>query len=199
MACCSCTHTPSVVDLPFLEQYAREPGNGLIADHTTNGIHTTVRLVPGAIGALREDLTAKDSCHARLKELLDFHDKQLCFVLNLAPDTAHYKGDVMYAGVRTVEEFKEQAFALNFSWADEVELHCDSEVYRPVLSTLENTYSLTKDRNVVLVFSPESRTDSAFFHSKDLELVVHDNWLGTGLQHFKFHRVDLQKVPAPTV
>lgn len=199
IAYCSCTHAPRVVDLPFLEQYAQEPDNGLVADHTTNGIHTTVRLVPGAIGALREDRTANDSCHDRLAELLDFHAHQLCFILNLAPDTAHFKGDIMYAGVRTKEQFTEQAFALNFSWADMAELHCDKEIYRPVLSTLENTYSLTKDRNVILVFSPKSNTDSAFFRSKDIELVVQDDWLGTGLQHFKFRRADLQKVPAPTV
>ncbi|MBS1581097.1 MAG: hypothetical protein JST66_02750 [Bacteroidetes bacterium] len=130
---------------------------------------------------------------------LQAHGQQLCFVLNLAPDTTHFKGDVMYAGVRNVEEFKEQAYALNFLWEEHVELHCGESIYRPVLSTLENTYGLSKDRNVVLVFAPPTLTDSSFFGSETLDLVVDDDQLGTGTQHFKFQRADLRNVPRPMI
>jgi hypothetical protein len=187
------------VDLGFLEGYTRKAENGLTRARTVNGIRTTVSLIPPAIGALRELKGATDSCGPGLAQLIALHDDQLSFVLNLAADGEHAQGDVMYAGVNDAESYKRQAFNLNFSWDQYVELRCGDQRYVPVLSTLENTYGLTQDRNVILVFAPPLASDSAFYASETLDLVVHDEWFGTGSQHFKFQRADLQKVPAPTI
>jgi hypothetical protein len=187
------------VDLGFLEGYARNAENGLTRSRAVNGIRTTVSLVPPVVGALREWKRSTDTCGPALDQLIDQHNDQLSFVLNLAADGEHAQGDVMYAGVTDLESYKQQAFNLNFSWDQYVELRCGDQRYAPVLSTLENTYGLTHDRNVVLVFAPPTTGDSAFYASETLDLVVHDAWFGTGSQHFKFQRADLQKVPAPTL
>lgn len=199
--CTSCMWTDRPMGLAALEAYARMPEHGLVRGRTVNGITTTVRLQPPAIGALREHASMGPTGRAdsSFNELLERHGQQLCFVLNLAPDSVHFNGDVMYAGVRNVNEFKEQAYALNFSWEERVELHCGAATYHPVLSTLENTYGLSKDRNVVLVFAPTAAMDNDFFGSETLELVVDDDQLGTGTQHFKFQRADLRNVPRPTI
>lgn len=175
-----------------LQEYVAEPGNGLIRSRTVEGIRTTVSLYPPELNALRE---AKSSAIGHeLVELIEQHAGQFYFVVNLATDGVARTGDVMYTGVRDVEAFKQQAYDLNFAWEDMVSLRCGDATYRPVLSTLENTYGLTKDRNVVLVFTPPGKDDPDFFSSPFIELEITNDLFGTGVQHFKFRRSDLQKV-----
>jgi len=165
-------------------------GNGLIRARTANGIRTTVRLQPPEAqqGAQANESNADSLANgARRTSPGD----QLTFVINLATDGEHRKGDVMHAGVRDVADLIEQAYLLNFSWEEEVVLRCGDNSYRPVLSTLENTYGLTPDRNVVLVFAPDRENDTAFHSSPNLDLILNCGQLGTGIQHFKFNRTSL--------
>jgi len=192
---CGCHNGPGMLDLPGMLAYANDPGNGLIRSRDVQGIRTTVRLIPPQLEALRE----RTASITDLDQAMIQQGKQLCFLVNLGPDGHHFKGDVMYSGVRNKEDFMQQAYDLNFNWEAMVTLRCGNRSYAPVLSSLENTYSLTKDRNVMLVFVPETSGDSAFYGSDQLELVIADEHLGTGIQHFTFDRAALRKVPQPTV
>jgi hypothetical protein len=195
-----CAWHEGPVDLIRLERYVRNEANGLVRSRSANGITTTVRLVPPELAVLRDLRYGRiDTTTQTLSGRILEQERQLCVVVNLAPDTLHYKGDVMRAGVRTIPELKEQALLLNFNWEDMAELKCGGNTYRPVISSLENTYGLSKDRNVVLVFVPEQGSDNSFYTSDELELTIRDQVLGTGIQHFKFTREALRKVPSPIV
>ncbi|MDQ3102135.1 MAG: hypothetical protein M3R08_12160, partial [Bacteroidota bacterium] len=102
---------------------------------------------------------SNDSCGSSLEELQTRYRQQLSFLINVAPDGNYVQGDIMYRGVDDVASFKKQAYELNFLWEQTLELRCGSARYKPVLSTLENTYSLSQDRNILVVFVPEDKND----------------------------------------
>lgn len=189
----------SPADITSLERYANDPENGLVRQRTVNGITTSIRILPSELCALREFRMNGDSCASELETLLAQHRGQMSVTLTFAPDGVHSKGDIMYSGVTDRSAFIERALAMNFDWQERVELRCGDVSYHPVLSTMENTYGLTEGRNIVLVFAPNSRTDTALFASPELDLVLHDDHFGTGTQHFKFDRSDIEKVPQPKV
>ncbi|MBK9288487.1 MAG: hypothetical protein IPN38_12575 [Flavobacteriales bacterium] len=192
---CRCSDSAKPLRLNEMLAYANAPENGLVRSRDVQGIRTTVRLIPPQLEALRDRVTNATDLDSAVKE----QDRQLCFLVNLGPDGKHFNGDVMYSGAQSKEEFLQQAYDLNFNWEAMVSLRCGGRTYAPVLSSLENTYSLTKDRNVMLVFVPETSGDPAFYGSEQLELVIADEHLGTGIQHFTFDRAALRKVPQPTV
>lgn len=163
-----------------------------LRSRVVNGIKTTVRVISPSTEALRAFKNEQnDSCGLSLEVLEDQYRRQLSFLINIAPDGERVEGDIMYRGVADEAAFKRQAYELNFLWEEAVELRCGNARYRPVLSTLENTYSLTHDRNVLVVFVPEHESDTIFYGSSDLDLIIDDQWFGTGVQHFKFKRSDV--------
>lgn len=188
------------MDAAGIGAFVADPQHGLVKSRTVHGIRTTVTLMPPEVTALRERKgLAQDSCTPPVGLIIEQHRAMLCFRLNIALEEGRTGvGDVMYAGTRSAEEFKQQAFDLNFSWEQLIELRCGDKVYKPVLSSLENTYSLSMDRNVMLAFVPERRDDADFYGSEQLELVWRDDVFGTGVQHFRFDRAELKKVPQPS-
>lgn len=182
-----------------MKQYVSEPENGLVRSRTVEGIVTTVSLIPGNMNALREAGNKSDSCSTLLADLQAQYAGQLYFVVNLATDGERRTGDVMYTGVYNVESFKQQAYDLNFTWDEMVQLQCGPNTYRPVLSSFENTYGLTKDRNVIIVFAPQNTNDTDFFSSEFIDLEINNDLFGTGVQHFKFRRSDLERIQNTTV
>ncbi|HEY0978828.1 MAG TPA: hypothetical protein VGE21_15250 [Flavobacteriales bacterium] len=194
-----CGSSERSVDIASLERYSNDPENGLVRKRTVNGITTSIRILPSELCALREFRMNGDSCANGLETLLAQHRGQVSMTLTFSPDGVRSKGDIMYSGVADRTAFINRALAMNFDWQERVELRCGDVSYHPVLSTLENTYGLTEGRNIVLVFAPASLSDTALFASPELDLVLHDDHFGTGTQHFKFDRSDIEKVPQPKV
>jgi len=166
--------------------------NALTRIRVANGIRTSVTLVPPEqVAELEGDTWAPDTSAEQTATAA--YAKQLYFVVNLATNDTSRKTDVMFNGVRDVTSFKEQAYDLNFGWDQRVKLRCGSHTYTPRLSTLENTYSLTKDRNIIIVFTPDGSDDADFFSSETIELEITNEIFRTGTQRFKFIRADLEK------
>jgi hypothetical protein len=182
------------MDITRLQEYTSAEKNGLCRIRSANGIRTTVTLRPPLLDVLREVGDDTTTTKEAIDELVHAYSTQMSFFVNLALDEETPTNDIMFAGVRDVTGFKEQAYALNFGWSDMALLRCGTRSYRPQLSTLENTYGLTKDRNVLLVFTPTVKDDPDFFTSPFIELEITNHWFGTGTQSFKFRRADMDKV-----
>jgi hypothetical protein len=177
-----------------LSEYVAAEESGLSRSRSANGVRTSVTLHPPELSALRELSEGTDLDPVQLKPLIQSYRQQLYFVVNLAVDQAEPSTDIMYAGVRDINAFRRQAYDLNFGWSEMALLRCGSRTYRPQLSTLENTYGLTKDRNIILVFTPTEPEDRDFYSSDTIELELTNDVFGTGTQSFKFHRADLDRV-----
>ena len=184
-----CVGTTGEQQLSRSDLSTRSLGAAVSRSRTVNGITTTVRVVQNDRSPSNKEHGGPADKIARPETSIE----QLTIIVSLAPDGKQYKRDVMFATARNASEFREHAFDLNFNWPDKVRLHCDSSTYAPVLSTLENTYGLTKDRNAVLVFVPGSKNDPAFYRSEEFDIAIDNDVLGIGTQHFKFNRKDIER------
>jgi hypothetical protein len=122
----------------------------------------------------------------------------LTLLVNLSTDGEHRRGDVLQGRTDGDLGTADPSWALNFSWEEYATLQCGGKSYKPILSTLENTYGLTQDRNIILVFAPGSANDPDFWSSPVVDLTLNIPHLGTGIQHFKFNRACLDNYVAST-
>jgi hypothetical protein len=78
---------------------------------------------------------------------------------------------------------------------DFVQLKMGESKYKPVLSSMENTYGIGQSRDIMIVFSPSSLKDNGFLSSKELDFVYNDEIFEVGKCHFVFDRSDLKSAP----
>ncbi len=113
----------------------------------------------------------------------------LNFVLTIAPIKDYddeYKA-TMFEKISKFEEYKERVFNLNFEMNKLVELSLDDkpEVYVPVLFNTENTYGLTKEIKINLIFAAKS-VKGEFKEAHKIDVVFTDEIFETGISHFVF-------------
>jgi hypothetical protein len=183
----------STIDPSLLHSHLLDEENGLSRTRIANNIKTTVTLRPPLMDVMLATQRDSSLSQNEIDSLLSSLSDQLTFIVNLRHDEPS-QNDIMYNGVSNINEYKEQAYALNFGWDEMALLRCGSGQYKPILSTLENTYGLTYDRNVILVFKPSNKGDKNFYESEYIHLEITNNTLRTGTQHFKFRRADLVRV-----
>lgn len=121
-------------------------------------------------------------------------DSAAVFILNIGPAAGSRTGDVMTHGVSGMEDYAARMETMNFRLEESIELRVGDRVLKPVFVHLENTYGLTNDRNLHLVFEgaglglPQEQPE-------DLDLVFDDPVFGTGINHFRFQREALNQLP----
>lgn len=116
------------------------------------------------------------------------------FVLNIGAAEGARTGDVMTYGVSNLEGYAQRMETMNFRLEDAIELRVGEHKIRPKLVHMENTYGLTQDRNIHLVFE-DSSLDSPREMTGDLDLVFDDPVYGTGINHFRISREALNTLP----
>lgn len=117
------------------------------------------------------------------------------FLMTIGPDEEKgNKGDVMTSGVSSYREYVEKVMNMNFAMEDRIVLKVGEDEYKPVLSTLENTYGLKNSRNIILVFAPSKNKDE-LNQKQDMDLVYTDDLFGMGILHFGFLAKDLASAP----
>ena len=76
-----------------------------------------------------------------------------------------------------------------------IRLKIGEAIYEPVLINLEEVYGLKDSRNITIVFVPEDASDEAFYNAEEFEFTYDDEIFGTGINHFRFKRSDLNNTP----
>ncbi len=119
------------------------------------------------------------------------------FVLTIAPLKDYddeYKA-TMFEKITKFEEYKERVFNLNFEMDKLVELSLDGsdKMYTPVLFNTENTYGLTKEIKINLVFAPKS-VEKEFSNAGELDLIFTDEIFETGINHFVFDNKKINNI-----
>ncbi len=122
-------------------------------------------------------------------------NQDLNFVLTIAPVKDYndeYKA-TMFEKITKFEEYKDRVYNLNFEMDKLVEMSLDggSIAYAPVLFNTENTYGLTKEIKINIVFAPQKSVQE-FTVAKELDLVFTDEIFETGISHFVFdnHKIN---------
>ncbi len=179
--------------LKEFNEWINNTDHGYKISKSVNGVIVTMIYTPPEYIALKKmetnGLTGKITYDSLLKE----NELSAAFIMVFGPDESEGNtNDIMYDGLKTFKEYAERALTLNFDMENKVELRINQLSYAPVLSSLENTYGLSKDRKVNLVFAPQSvKTELAA--ATDFDVVYSDETFGLGILHFYFNKKEIAR------
>jgi len=170
--------------------------NGLVMHKEAGGITIKVKQLPSNYIAYQDLMNEKNVKKQVVDSIANSYDKSLTFLMTIGVDGDLKKGDIMYQGVKNYEEYKRQLYQLNFDIENDISLNIEGNIYKPVLSHLENVYGLTDSRNITLVFVPETKEDLSFYKSEEIQFTYDDELFDTGINHFTFNRKDINNSPS---
>ena len=130
-----------------------------------------------------------------LDELTKEYDKSLTFQLSIGSTTPEKGGDIIMGSSHTFNEYAYKLETMSFKMQEMVSLVIDGKTYYPVLSRLSNHYELTQERNITLVFVPETLDDQTFYEGNTYELIYNDELLNLGRHQFVFKGENIRNTP----
>jgi hypothetical protein len=174
-----------VDNVDALKAFVWNPENGLVKTHAYEEVVWKVKLVPREMqgsGMAIEMPNGKEGTGT------------LHFMVNVSVGNEYQAGDVMMAGVSTYEEYADRMIQLNFRLEERIRLHVGGKELAPVLFHMENTFGLTQDRNIHILFADPVLEQDLQVLPK-LDLVIEDWVFETGISHFVFQEANLEKIP----
>lgn len=103
-------------------------------------------------------------------------------------------GDIMYFNISDQEQFNRRLENLTFNFCQYIKLNTAKNTYSPVLHVFENTYGISPDRTIYLVFGRKSGVDD-LLTSDRYDLIFDDQIFLTGISYFAFSRNVIDKIP----
>lgn len=181
-----------------LEEYLHwlnNPKNNLVFIKYINGIEIKLKyLPPEYLTYLEEERDA--SVRGKRDSLLNTYRQGMTFLLTLGPDERKaLKGDIATQGVYSYEQFSERMETMNFKMSEHVKMKTDKGEYKPVLTTMENNYGLTKSRSIYIVFVPFQKDDKGIKEAESFDVIYEDTFFDLGKNHFIFTKKDIHNTP----
>jgi hypothetical protein len=169
--------------------------NGLVKSKYVNDVKISVKYLPPAYLAY-EELSGNPYASKKVKDsLINYYSKSKAFLLTIGTDERKVKGmDIMYKDISDYNEYRTRSEFMNFEMDELISLNTHSSSFKPVLNTMENTYSTTNSRSIFLVFNGEELAKE-FDHSESVDLVFNDDIFQTGVNHFVFEKKSLESIP----
>ena len=157
--------------------------NGCKVVRTVNNMNITVKLLPASFLALKEFESSQGK--TTFEHLYDQYKDSKTFLISFNPDDQEKGADVMYKDVANYKEYVERSLTLNFDLESKIKLEAGKKEYTPVLSSLENTYGLSKGRDVYMVFAPTENRDE-LDKAPYFDFIYSDDLYQLGTLHFVF-------------
>jgi hypothetical protein len=193
-----------------LYHWLAQPENGYVQSRVLESLHITVKYLPSKLLIIRELENSQEVTQGLIDSLESHYSQTHTFLMTIKP-APNQTGDVMYQGVGSVSEFKSRVMEMNFHLDAYFSLRLADKEVKPILYSLENTYSTSDQRSLYLVFPAASienpsntkgdknESQSAQGHSvkegkekkEPMELVFTDSIFSSGIHHFSF---DLQPI-----
>lgn len=174
-------------------KYINVPSNGLVKTKEVAGFALSAKYIPIDYLVYRELEENANPSNYLIDSLRKDYKYSLNFILKIGP-ASDQSFDVMTGTVRTVEEFKEQAYVANFELQEYLALKINDElVLKPALVRMENLYGLADHRNINIVFSLAA---ADFEKIKTFDLIYDDDLFQTGKHHFVFDKKAIDKTPS---
>lgn len=187
----NCQH--DLKDMKSVYGWINDPDHGMVKTKTVEGIKITVKYLPAEFLALKE---AREG-HADRQtydSLLKVYTASHTFLLSIASTEKGGEQDPMYQDLENYSEYKERALTMNFDMNEYVSIKTSTQEFRPVLTSMENTYSLKGQRNIYMVFTDET-AETELMKDDELDFVFNDEIFQTGVNHFIFNQNDLRSMP----
>jgi hypothetical protein len=180
-----------------LYKWVHNADNGLIKQKTVDQVALSVKYLPPELLVSRE-LKGQPTKRKVVDSLLSQYKNGRTFLLNIGLKGKGEKAtvqDILYKDADSYGAYKQRAMEMNFNMAQYIRLKADNKVLVPVIANMENTYSLTKGRNIYLVFSGNKATQQALKQAQKLDIIFTDQLFETGIHHFVFDTNKLDNIP----
>jgi hypothetical protein len=176
--------------------FINNPDNGLIVTRKINGLKISVKYLPAEYLEYKEMQGDKEVIKNQLDSLKKEYENSITFLMSIGPDEDKgNKNDIMFDKIANYKEYAERLLSLNFEIDKNITLKTGNLELKPVLSALENTYGLSKSRNIVFAFAVTKADKEEIEKSNELDFSYSDDLFQLGLMHFNFSKNKLENLP----
>lgn len=191
----SCSMPVEKLEIKEYLSWINASENNISKHKIVNGLDINVKFLPPEFLTYRE--IEKDAAMLSAKDsLYEIYSNSMSFLMTLGPDERQEPGsNVMHKGVSDYSDYTKRVGAMNFDMDQYVKIIVDGVEYLPVLSAMENVYTLTPKRSILFVFVPKERDDPALLNAKKIDFVYSDELFDLGVNHFVFNKTDLENRP----
>ncbi|MCE3227868.1 MAG: hypothetical protein K0S32_2419 [Bacteroidetes bacterium] len=184
----TCCKNKSISTASEYNNWLNDPENHCKLSREVNGMIIDVKYLPENYLALKES----EGDRNKFDSLSETYKGSTTFLISFKPKEGHKGDDVMFRNVEDYKAYIERSLELNFDLESKIVLKTTGDSYAPVLSSLENTYGLTKGRQVYLVFT-EKTSKEEIKKSDVLDFIYTDDIYQLGILHFTFDHKTIRK------
>lgn len=173
-----------------------DKSNHLTLSKTIAGVKITVKFLPPEYLAYNE-LKNRISTKIIRDSLTKVYKRSRTFLVSFSLDDKTNKEapDIMYRDISSLEDYNQRFEDLTFNIGNYLQLKTANNIYVPVLHTFENTYGITPNRSIYLVFSSNGTSQDDLLLSSKIELVFNDLIFSTGISYFSFDKSEIDNTP----
>ncbi|GAA4272080.1 hypothetical protein GCM10022258_13740 [Aquimarina gracilis] len=165
--------------------------NGFVKKNRANGFLLSMKYLPPEYLAINEMKKDSNDNMKDLNQYISEFKNSRTFLLTISNDDQS-----MNAGnydVANMAEYGARIRDLSFNIKEILTLKTTSgKKYKPVLTTMENSYEIVNKRSIYMVFSDDEKE---IMDSEQLDVVFEDTFLDTGINHFVFESKKINNLP----
>ncbi len=166
--------------------------NGFIKIKVIGDKKISVKYLPPQFLAYKELKNKKGTSKDVKDSLENYYSKSRTFLLKIEPADVKKGGDIQYEDVASFGDYVERTKTLNFDMEGFITLKTDKQELAPVLVNMENTYSVEKGRNFLIVFTEKDKT-SDLENSEEFDFILDGELFKTGISHFVFKKKEINQ------
>ncbi len=191
----SCGKKKELAEPEYLK-WLDDTENGLSLVKKVNGLEMKIKFLPPDYNAYLELSSLKVKNKKVFDSLCNDYSNNMTFLFSIGPSETEENGtDIMFRSIQSYQEYTERVVAMNFEMEQYVTLNINNKEYKPVLSSMENSYGLENKRNMLFVFVPADKNDTGFKTSEKMDFVYLGELFDTGINHFVFTRTSINEAP----
>lgn len=191
-----CNKAPQSMGAEEYMKWLDKEENGMAKSRFVNGIQIKAKYLPPDYQAYLELKNMPHYSPQQKDSIMNLYRNSVAFMLTLQPDERKKEGErIDTRAVSNYSEYAQRIYDLNFQFAEYVRLDAGGREYKPVLSSMDNVYGLSKGRSIILVFVPDDKADRTLYTEKKMDLVYEDELFELGTNHFVFSREDFDQLP----
>jgi hypothetical protein len=188
-------NTSEVNSIEGYLKWLENPANGLTKKKVVNNLKLKAKYLPQQY-LLHRELGSSANPQEK-QQLSDKYKGSINFLFSIKPEDSKMGGNsLIWFGVSSYQEYKQQVNALNFRLDKYLTLETDQGSYRPVLTHLQNYHNLKEGIDFMIAFAPTKDQPSDLTEASTYNLVFDDRFFGTGISRFVFQRDDIEQAPA---
>ncbi|MBP2832844.1 hypothetical protein J8281_11665 [Aquimarina sp. U1-2] len=168
-----------------------DANNGFVKKNSANGFLLAMKYLPAEYLALNEMGKDEKTEGTYFEEYVAKFKNSRTFLLTISNENANV--DASNYNVANLREYNQRIKDLSFAIKKSLVLKTSSgKKYEPVLTTMENLYEIANKKAIYMVFTDDQKE---IVNSDRLDIVFHDEFLDTGINHFVFQKEKIDNLP----